>query len=106
MDPKNIKKMLSRHILTEGFDFIIDLEMDNITSDVSDSGSGGALTLTYEFDGTPDYFNGTGGYSMTISIPPGGAGDQESRFGFFTQADNGNSFDLRIEYKYLIKIEE
>jgi len=26
IDPKNVKKILSRHILTEGFDIILDLE--------------------------------------------------------------------------------
>ena len=89
--------------------FTITLSMNNITREPSSSGTNpedgmGVISLSYEFQGTPDYTNGTGEYEVIISLTE--AGNQVSRFGFFFIEDNSNDYSLTVEYTYLSRLEK
>ena len=88
--------------------FSVTLSMGNITDEPQGSGTNqqggsGSIAISHAFQGTPEYTNGTGEYEVTITLAE--AGNQVSRFGFFSIEDNSNEYSLTVDYTYLSKIE-
>jgi POT family proton-dependent oligopeptide transporter len=69
-------------------------------------GGEGQIVISFPFDPDEDPFEeGTGGYNITIIC--GDCGDQQSMgpLGFITRSDNGNNWELLIDFKYYQKKE-
>lgn len=83
--------------------FRISVEMENISAQ-SASGSNvhgeeGRIEMDLEFEGKPVFLNNTGSYSVTVELLE--SGNFVPGVGIIGFTDNGNDFDLMVEYTYL-----
>lgn len=91
-------------------EFTLEVESPNGESDsdgpsFNSPGGQGSLSVSFSFSSDKDPFeDGTGTYNVTIIC--GDCGDQHGPFGFITQPDNGNNWELLIEYNYYQEKEE
>lgn len=72
----------------------------------NNQGAEGRIVISFPFIPDEDPFEeGTGGYNITIIC--GDCGDQQSMgpLGFITRSDNGNNWELLIDFKYYQKKE-
>jgi hypothetical protein len=84
--------------------FTLDISMQNFSESASGSnvhGSSGEIIIDLAFDDEPEYFNYTGEYTFDVTLVTAGNYLPRLGPGVIGLTDNGNQFDLTVEYVYL-----
>jgi hypothetical protein len=89
-------------------EFKIEILMENLTQDYSVQdvnvvGSQGNIPISIPLNGTLDYADYTGTYTISVTLV--NSGNYIPNIGVLALNDPGNSFDLLVEYTYLKEIE-
>ncbi|MFW3146139.1 MAG: MFS transporter [Thermoplasmatota archaeon] len=76
------------------------------SSGSNQQGEQGTISIYHEYPGDPDFYDGTGEHSLTVTLTEVGPYDGPFNLGFLVDEDTGNDYSIQVQYARWVKVTE